>query len=282
MPIRQILLALSSFPDAAPTQVLEGACALTRALGARLTAQIPQLSSDQSTWPPVIGAFPLDFPQLMNEAVVQSETNAAAMSEILTRLCPEFGLNLDLRRCLTTLHAGGEDMVDLARVHDLIVVPAPETRGLEQSSIQAAIFDSGRPVVLLPSRHKKLQWLDRLVVAWDYSREAARALSDALPLLCMAKQVHVLSVFGEKGIHTTCAANDLDKYLCAHNIKYVLHRETLRTSSISDFLMQYATDQNADMLVMGAYGHSRLREFVLGGATRGVLRDPLIPIFLSH
>ena len=282
MAIRQVLLALPSFPDAAPTQVLEGACALTRALGAGLTAQIPQLSSDQSTWPAVMGTFPLDFPQLMNEAVVQSEANAASMSEALTRLCSEFDLNMDLRRCLTTLGAGSEGMVDLARLHDLVAIPAPGPPGLEESNIQAAIFDSGRPVVLMPSRHKRLQWLDRLVVAWDYSREAARALSDALPLLSLAKQVHVVSVFGEKGIHTTCVENDLDKYLRAHNIKYVLHQETLKTSSISEFLMQYSLDQNADMLVMGAYGHSRLREFVLGGATRGILSDPQLPVFLSH
>lgn len=282
MSIQQILLALPSFPDAAPAQVLEGACALTRALGGRLTAQIPQLSRDQATWPAVMGTFPLDFPQLMNEAVVQSEANAAAMSEAVTKLCSELGLNLDLRRCLTTLHAGNENMVDLARLHDLVVLPAPESPGFEHSGIQAALFDTGRPVVLLPSQRKKLQWLDRLVVAWDYSREAARALSDAMPLLALAKQVHVISVFGEKGIHTTSTASDLDKFLSAHNIKYVRHQETLKSTSIGEFLMQYAMDLNADMLVMGAYGHSRLREFVLGGATRGALSDPLLPLFLSH
>lgn len=282
MAIRQVLLALPSFPDAVPNQVLEGACALTRAVGARMTAQIPQLSRDQATWPAVMGTFPLDFPQLMNEAVVQSEANAATMSEALTKLCSEFDLNLDLRRCLTTLHASNEDMVDLARLHDLVALPAPESPGFEHSGIQAAIFDSGRPVVLLPSRRRKLQWLDRVVVAWDYSREAARALSDALPLLALAKQVHIVSVFGEKGIHTTCATSDLDKFLCAHNVKYVLQQETLKSNSISEFLMEYALDQNADMLVMGAYGRSRLREFVLGGASHGVLGDPLLPIFLSH
>ncbi len=282
MLIRQVLLALPSFPDAAPTQVLEGACALTRLLSAGLTAQIPQLSSDQSTWPAVMGTFPLDFPQLMNEAVMRSEANAAAMSEALTMLCSEFGLHLDLRRCLTTLHSGFDSVVDLARLHDLVAIPVPESPGFEQSGIQAAIFGSGRPVVLLPTHRKKFQWLDRLVLAWDYSREAARALSDALPLLTLAKQVHVVTVLGEKGVNTTCGASDLDKFLCAHNIKYVRHQETLNSSSIGDFLMQYAMDLNADMLVMGAYGHSRLRELILGGATRRVLSDPLLPVFLSH
>jgi len=282
MPISQILLALPSFPDAATAQVLEGACALTRALGGRLTAQIPQLSRDQATWPAVMGTFPLDFPQLMNEAVVQSEANAGTMSEGLTKLCSELDLNVDIRRCLTTIHASNENMVDLARLHDLVALPAPESPGFENSGIQAAIFDSGRPVVLLPAHRKKLQWLDRLVVAWDYSREAARALCDAMPLLALAKQVHVVSVFGEKGIHTTATASDLDRFLSAHDIKYVRHQETLKSGSIGEFLMQYATDLNADMLVMGAYGHSRLREFILGGATRGVLGDPLLPVFLSH
>jgi nucleotide-binding universal stress UspA family protein len=282
MSLSQILLSLPSFPDVAPEQVLEGACALTRILGGRLTAQIPQLSGDQATWPAVMGTFLLDFQQLMNEAVVQSEANAATMSAALIKLCSESKLNLDLRRCLTTLHASNEDMVDLARLHDLVVLPAPESPGFEHSAIQAAIFDTGRPVVLLPSHRKSLQSLDRLVVAWDYSREAARALSDAMPLLASAKQVHVISVFGEKGIHTTSTVSDFDRFLAVHNIKYVRHQETLKSTSIGEFLMQYAMDLNADMLVMGAYGHSRLREFVLGGATRGILGDPLLPVFLSR
>jgi nucleotide-binding universal stress UspA family protein len=89
-------------------------------------------------------------------------------------------------------------------------------------------------------------------------------------------------VLGEKGIHTTCALGDLEKYLAAHQVKYVLDQVPLDGAAIGERVLSYAGDVKADMLVMGAYGHSRWREFVLGGATRGALSNPTLPVFVSH
>ncbi|HKQ10094.1 MAG TPA: universal stress protein [Rhizomicrobium sp.] len=282
--IRQILLSLPSYPDRSPMQVLEGAATLAQLLGASLTAQIPQLSGDQKTWPPIIGAYPLDFPQLMNEAVVQSERNAASLTEDIGKACSSLRVPLDIRRSLANLIDSPDHLVDLARLHDLTIVPCSETDMLGGTVTEAVIFGTGRPTLLLPSGNgtRSLQWLDNVVVAWDYSREAARAMGDALPILAKAKKVHVLSVLGEKGIHTTCALGDLEKYLATHQVKYVLDEVLLKGITISDCVMSYAREVKADMLVMGAYGHSRLREFVLGGATRGALSNPKLPVFVSH
>jgi len=282
--IRQILLSLPSYPDRSPMQVLEGAATLAQLLGASLTAQIPQLSGDQKTWPPIIGAYPLDFPQLMNEAVVQSERNAASLTEDIGKVCSTLRVPLDIRRSLANLIDSPDYLVDLARLHDLTVVPCSETDMLGGTVTEAVIFGTGRPTLLLPSGKgtKSLQWLDNVVVAWDYSREAARAMADALPILAWAKKVHILSVLGEKGIHTTCALGDLEKYLTAHQVKYLLDQVPLQDVTIGERLMSYAGEVKADMLVMGAYGRSRFREFVLGGATRGALSNPRLPIFISH
>lgn len=280
--IRQILLWVPTSPDAVPERVLESAIALSQHLGAGLTADLLQLDSDPASWPVVVGSFPLDFPQLMHELVVKSEANAATAAASLARLGAEYGVTLDLRRGVTTPYASPAPLVDLARLHDLAVLPVPESDGVGRSVVQSVLFGSGRPVVLLPSRGKRLQWLDRIVVAWDWSREAARALSAALPLMALAKTVHVVTVFGEKHIDTACTRADLEKYLTAHRVKYSLDQAELEGRPIGDALMEYAEGVNADLLVMGAYGHSRLQEFILGGATREMLRDPSLPVFLCH
>jgi nucleotide-binding universal stress UspA family protein len=216
--------------------------------------------------------------------VVRSEKNATAMAETLTKLCAQMRVSLDIRRSLATLYASPGLLVDLARLHDLTILPVPETDTFGRSYVEAAIFDTGRPTLLLPSgeRIKPLQRLDTIVVAWDYSREAARALADALPILTRANRVHILSVYGEKGIRTTCAPGDVEKYLTAHQVKYEVDQMTIKDDVIGECVTAYALEVDADMLVMGAYGHSRFREFILGGATREVLSNPHLPVLLSH
>ena len=129
---------------------------------------------------------------------------------------------------------------------------------------------------------QRLSKLERVVIAWDFSREAARALSDALPLLALAHEVRIVTVFGEKHVETTATTGDVEHFLARHRIKYSLNSISFEGNNIGRFLMDYAVGIDADLLVMGAYGHSRLREFVLGGATREILREPLLPVLLSH
>lgn len=280
--IRRALLSVPTFPDAVPERVLESAVTLSQLVGARLTAELRQLNSDPASWPFVVGAFPLDVPRLMNELVLKSEANAANAAEALPRLCAESGITLDLRRGLATAYASHDALIDQARVHDLVILPVPEVEGFGPSCIEAAVFGGGKPVVLLPSHQKPLQGLDRIVVAWDWSREAARALSAALPLFDRARQVHIVTVFGEKHIKTSCVRADLEAFLTAHSVTHSFHELELEGKSIGDALEDYAETVNTDLLVMGAYGHGRVREFVLGGATREILRNPRRPVFLVH
>ena len=282
--IRQILIALPTYPDAPPSETLEGAAFLAHFLGASLTAQIPQLSADESSWPLVDGTVPFDFPKLMNEVVVKSEKNAGLLAATLTQVCSDLRLPLDIRRILTKLYPLPNALVDLARLHDLLILPAPEIDSFDRSYVKAAVFETGRPALLLPSGkgNKSLNSLDKVVVAWDYSREASRAIADALPILMKARQVHILSVLGESGLRTTSTFSDLEKYLAAHKVNYVMEQRAVKDGGVGDTIVAYAQEVNADLLVMGAYGHSRFREFVLGGATRSILTSPPLPVFLSH
>ena len=279
---RQALLSLQTFPDAVPERVLEGACTLAQLLSAQLTVQLPQLNSDRSTWPAVMGAFPLSFPDLMQELVTKSEANAAEAAQNLTKIAADYGVPVDLRRLLSTAYADATPLVELARLHDLTILPVPESDEFGRSCVQATLFASGRPVVLLPSQRRRLKALDRVVVAWDTGREASRALADALPLLERARDVRIVTVTGEKRVNITPGRADLEKYLSGHGLHYSLHQVALEGAHIGRFLMDYAVGVDADLLVMGGYGHSRLREFVLGGATREILRDPLLPVLMSH
>jgi nucleotide-binding universal stress UspA family protein len=282
--IKEILFFLPTYPDAPPESAMTSVGFLARTMGARITGLLPQLSDDQSTWPAIAGAIPLDFPSLMEESVHGSEQNAGRLAEMLTRIASEFNATLDLRRTLTVLYAPAHQLVDLARLHDLAVLPIPETDNFDRNYLQAVIFDSGRPTLLLPSGKscKRLGALHTVVVAWDFSREAARALADALPILKLAKQVYILTVLGEKHIKTTARIGDLQKYLEAHAVSAVFEEILLKDRKIGDLLASHVSDANADMLVMGAYGHSRFREFALGGATRAMIENTPVPLFLSH
>jgi hypothetical protein len=193
------LLSLQTFPDAVPERVLEGACTLAQLVGAQLTVQLPQLNNDPSTWPLVMGAFPLSFPDLMQELVNKSEANAAAAEQSLKTLAKDYGVTVDLRRLQTEAYASTAPLVDLARLHDLTILPVPENDWFGSSCVRAALFGSGRPVVLLPAERRRLHELDRIIVGWDHSREAARALADALPLLERARDVRIVTVTGKSG-----------------------------------------------------------------------------------
>jgi nucleotide-binding universal stress UspA family protein len=172
-------------------------------------------------------------------------------------------------------------LVEYARLRDLTVMPVPES--YDQWYAEAVIFGSGRPTLILPQipRSRPFEF-GTVAVAWDFSRAAARAISDAIPLLERAKRVRVVTVINEKVLDSKHSAEELSKNLSRHGIDVVLDRVDARGRRIGDVLDAYVASHAVDMLVMGAYGHSRLREFVLGGATRHLLSKPPLPILLSH
>ncbi len=124
--------------------------------------------------------------------------------------------------------------------------------------------------------------MDTVVIAWDGSRPAARAVADALPILERAKKVRVLTVWNEKELSSESPGSELSKYLERRGIEATPDCIDAAGRRIGEILSSYVTANQADLLVMGAYGHSRLRDFILGGATREMLANPPMPILLSH
>jgi len=177
-----------------------------------------------------------------------------------------------------------EKIAQVGRCSDLIVI------GQEDEKVDIAAYGevpddvviaAGRPVLIVPYTGITSTLGDRILVAWDHSRESARAVADALPFLKRASAVTVVSVDPDHDEGDVPGA-DLARYLSEHNIKAMVNRFTDKNLAVDDVLLNQAADGGADMLVMGAYGHSRLREMVLGGVTRHIMDHMTVPVLMSH
>lgn len=167
----------------------------------------------------------------------------------------------------------------LGRLSDVIVMPQPALTARDESaSIDAALFGTGRPVIVVPAEVKK-GFGSKMAVAWDGSREGALAAAAALPLLAKASEVVVVTALEDDDV---VEPSTLVRYLGSHGIEAKAWAYTPGSESITEGLLEQAGRAGADCLVMGAYGHSRLRERILGGATEGVLQKAKCPVLMMH
>jgi nucleotide-binding universal stress UspA family protein len=282
MEVKDILLALTTYPEATPVTAVDEAVAFAAAVGARISAIACEVKI-QAPGNVLAGAL-LDVAALVAAEAKKSATNAKTLLTAFQDAAEKRGVFQDriLEHCLTSEAPGV--LVEYARLRDLTIVPVPVGDYFDQWYAEAIIFGSGHPTLILPHTRKRAGAfaLDVVAVAWDFSRPAARAVADALPLLEKAKKVHVLTVANEKVIESRRPTTEFAKYLERHGVDVVLDTVDAADRRIGDILESYVTSCNADMLVMGAYGHSRIREFILGGATKSMLSRPPLPILLSH
>ncbi|MGB6587507.1 MAG: universal stress protein, partial [Pseudolabrys sp.] len=153
---------------------------------------------------------------------------------------------------------------------------------LEVMLPETALFGSGRPVLVVPYIQKAGMKLNRTLICWDGSRAAARAIGDAMPFLVRTKSIDVLSVMKTETARDELPGADIAHHLARHNLKVDFKRIVANDQDIGNTILSAATDLGSDMIVMGGYGHSRLREFVLGGATRAVLNAMTVAVLMSH
>ena len=172
----------------------------------------------------------------------------------------------------------------LARRFDLAVVGQtdPERMLPNELLIEAALFESGRPAVVVPYIQKEGLKLDRVLVCWDGGRSAARAISDSMPFLKRAKAIEIVMVASGNGTADELPGVDLGEHLARHDLDVEIKRLIAADVDVGDVILSYAADRAADFIVMGGYGHSRLREFVLGGVTRRILQSMTVPVFMAH
>jgi nucleotide-binding universal stress UspA family protein len=172
----------------------------------------------------------------------------------------------------------------IARRFDLSVIgqPEPVKPALDRLIVEATLFDSGRPMLVVPYIQREGLKLDRVMVCWDGSRSAARAVGDAMPFIVRAKAAEIMIVAAESAKSDEMPGADIAHHLARHGAKAEIERIVATEIDVASTILSHAADTSADLLVMGGYGHSRLREFILGGATRGILAAMTVPTLMSH
>lgn len=182
------------------------------------------------------------------------------------------------------------DVVDAIQLHgryaDLVVVgqrnPDEPGPARDEDVPGRLALSLGRPVLSVPYAGDYETVGQRVMVAWDGGRAAARALGDALPLIRTGAEVSVISVNPAPGAHGDVAGMDIAQHLARHGIKAEAQHIQAKDMEVGAMLLSRAADCNADLIVMGAYGHARWRELVMGGATRHVLEHMTAPILMAH
>ena len=175
-----------------------------------------------------------------------------------------------------------EIVTEYARLQDLTMIPIDTAEKFQPYIAETVIFGSGRPVLIFPASQANKARIEAVGIAWDFSRPAARAVADALPLLKRAKKVVIVTITQEKPIETRHSGLELVKHLASHGIEATVEEVPAGGKPIGEALEAFALARQLDLLVMGAYGHSRIRDFLLGGATKSIVASPPIPVLLSH
>lgn len=225
------------------------------------------------------GGMPVEYIEAQR---AESEQAAKAAQEKFDRAARLAGISSDSGVFASSVAGGADQFGRMARTYDLSVVMQadPDKAGPEELITEAALFQSGRPVMVVPYINKGGLVTDRIMVCWDGGRTSARAIADALPLLKRAKAVEVVTITGEEGKGIVPGA-DIGRHLARHDVNVEVKRIVAK-GDVQTTLLSYAADISADMIVMGGYGHSRLREFILGGVTRGMLASMTVPCLMSH
>jgi nucleotide-binding universal stress UspA family protein len=276
--IKDIVLHLSA--DAKHDVAVKYAVSVAEAFGANLAAVT---FAYEAVLPATLmgGGLPVDF---INEQRALAEEAANAAMTRLKEMARRTGVAVEARLETTTLAGAADIFGHLARRFDLSIVGQanPDVVGPQELIIEAALFQSGRPVVVVPYIQKTGLTLNRVLVCWDGGRQAARAIADALPFLHRAKAVEIVVVATKPLKSDDSPGADIARHLAHHDLNVDLKRVVTGGTDVANTILSYAADVSADFVVMGGYGHSRLREFILGGATRGVLSSMTIPTLMSH
>jgi nucleotide-binding universal stress UspA family protein len=223
-------------------------------------------------------------PEWVDEEWAKAEAAAKAAAARFEEAARRQGIKFNSRTLESSVGGAPDIFGEIAARFDLSVIrqAEPGTAPLEDLVIEGALFASGRPVLVVPYIQRVGLTLDRVLVCWNGSPNAARAIGDAMPFLHRAKKVEVLIALGEAGRTDEIEGADIAGHLARHGLNIEVVRTAAIEGNVTDTILSHAADVGADFLVMGGYGHSRLREFVLGGVTRGILGTMTVPVLMAH
>ena len=271
---------LITYPDAHTTAAVSSAAAAARLLGADVHAL-----AFEANIPAVSGAFSRvltkKVPEMIRNAEKLSARNGVKLLAAARAEAQANGLNLTTAVEGTQVALLGEAAARHARYFDMAFIACNSANPGARALAEAVVFGSGRPTMLLPD-HAPPASFGHVSIAWDGTRVAARAVSDARAFLERASEITVVTVTDDKPINEADAGERLAESLRQAGLKVTFSAARAEDCPIAETLQDHAAGLGSDLLVMGGYGHSRFRDFVLGGATEGVLSDLRMPVLLSH
>lgn len=278
--IRDLLLPLTGTDgDAA---ALAAAIALARPLQAHLSVVQPFAM-------PAPTIEPWGMAPDITELYAELRGEAVAYAERFRAMLEREGVPFDLRIAESIFMEAPEVAAMQARHADLSIMVAPVTDDARDRSalrrlFGALLFGSGRPVLVVPPRGPLAWPIRRAMVAWAPTREATRALHDALPLLEEGADIDVVAVDPDRGDygHGDWPGADIGAHLARHGFRVESTTLPRQDQTVAEVLLRHATERGAQLLVAGGFGHTRFREWILGGATGGLLDATQVPILFSH
>ncbi|MCP5151123.1 MAG: universal stress protein [Ectothiorhodospiraceae bacterium] len=251
-------------------------------LANRFEAHLTTVCVDPGLNVPVFVEAPV-MPTLLEQLEADRAKRIESVREQVAQICDRAGIAAEWRlaegELVSTLNLHG-------RYSDLVIL-GQEGGGDEEEAVVGGLPDSltlelGRPVLVIPYIGVRRPPGKRVLVAWNGSREAARAVHDAMPFLVAAEHVEVVYANPREGQAGDLPGADISLHLARHGVKASAEQVVAGDVDIGDLLLSRAADADADLIVMGAYGHSRFREVVLGGVTRHLLRHMTVPVLMSH
>jgi nucleotide-binding universal stress UspA family protein len=275
----QILVPLHTFPDGNSTNIARHAARIAQHLQGSVHALF--LNAD---FPPVgnpLANLILDTAALVGDARRKSRENGAVLLKAMQAEMEKSGASPLCTHVDYYPTELADTVSDIARYHDLTILGIGDHDAALRGTAEEVIFAAGRPILLVPEDLEPGAY-DHVAIAWDGSRVASRAVADAWPFLKRAKTVSILSVTDEKPLAHGDAGSRLADYFRRHGLDARLSELATEDRPIGETLQSHALAAGAGLLVMGGFGHSRMREFVLGGATAGVLRKLEMPVLISH
>jgi nucleotide-binding universal stress UspA family protein len=276
--IKDIVLHLES--DQSGDIVLDFAVSTAEMFDAHLTGVSFAFAANSPGY--IVPNFPAS---VLADLFAKSETAARGAIDRFEVAMKRSGLSAEPRLVLQSEFGPARTFSEMARCFDLsIVMQSDDYSGVDNSAlIEATLFDSGRPLIIVPHIQQEGLKLNRVVCCWDGSRAAVRAINDALPLLRKANAVELFIVENKKTADEKVSGGiEIGRHLARHDIKIEVRRTPAADIDVPNIILSHVADCSANLIVMGGYGHSRLREFVLGGATLGILSAMTVPVFMSH
>src|SRR6056297_3734623 len=223
---------------------------------------------------------------VLQETIARAQEEAEAIEAKARKVLGGSALRWSVEAGVSQLADLGRHVAARARFSDMVILPQPyaEGRGAELEPVtESALFEGRTPVMVTPKKSAPVTPPARIMLGWTQSSEALGAVRAALPLLKRADLVHVVVIDPPShGPNRSDPGGLLSQYLARHGVKVEIDVLSKTLPRVSDVMRRHVTDIDADMIVMGAYGHSRFREAILGGATRNMLETCEVPVFMAH